>query len=144
MPQLLRQQGRRPVSREQARVVRQAPGTHYAYAITSLSELAEYAHETRLEVSSLRTVAVAGEQARLLECEDGARWHQVGGVRYRQSDGVALGVTEIFLRDWYPGVQEHLRHLDEAMHVMLARHYGVTVDEVKAKTAAKLDVSAVK
>jgi DNA-binding GntR family transcriptional regulator len=120
------------------RVVRQAPGTHYAYAINSLSELAEYAEETRLEVSGMRTLAVDAQRARVLECEEGARWLLLHGVRYRQSDGVALGVTEIYLRDWYPGVQEHLRHVQEAMHVMLSREYGVTIDEVRQDARAAL------
>jgi len=120
------------------RVVQQAPKSHYAFSINSLSELAEYAHEARLQISGIRRIAVTGEQARLLESEDGASWHYIQGVRYRQSDGVALGVTEIFLRDWFPGVQEHLLKLQGATHVMLAEKYGVTIVEVRQDARAAL------
>lgn len=120
------------------RVLRQAPAAHYAYAINSLAELAEYAEESRLVIAGMRKVTVQGEQARVLECADGDRWHHLEGVRYRKADGVALGVSEIFLRDWFPGVQQHLAALQGATHEMLARHYGVTIDEVRQDARASL------
>ncbi|MBC5765698.1 GntR family transcriptional regulator [Ramlibacter albus] len=120
------------------RVVQQAPKAHFAYSINSLSELAEYAHEAKLRISGIRKIVVTGEQAALLECTDGSGWHHIQGVRHRRSDGVPLGVTEIYLRDWYPGVQEHLLQLDGATHVMLAREYGVEIDEIRQDARATL------
>jgi GntR family transcriptional regulator len=120
------------------RVVQQSPKAHFAYSINSLSDLAEYALEARLEISSIRKVVVTGQQAALLECPEGASWHDIQGVRFRQADGVPLGVTEIFLRDWFPGVEAHLRKLEGATHVMLAREYGVTIEEIRQDARATL------
>lgn len=120
------------------RVVQQSPKVHFAYSINSLSELAEYAQEARLEISAIRKTVVTAEQAALLECSEGSSWHNIQGVRFRQADGVPLGVTQIYLRDWFPGVQEHLLKLKGATHVMLAREYGVEVDEIRQDARATL------
>lgn len=120
------------------RVILQSPKTHYAYSISSLAELQEYAEEARLHILAIGTVIVHGERARLLECADATRWLHIDGIRHRRSDGVAMGVTEIYLRDCFDGVEHHLKRLVGATHVMLAREYGVVIDEIRQDARATL------
>ncbi|RYF35623.1 MAG: GntR family transcriptional regulator [Comamonadaceae bacterium] len=120
------------------RVVLQSPATHHAYSINSMRELEGYADEARLRIADVSGVTVEGDSARLLDCSDGAAWLHIRGVRYRKSDEVPIGVTEIFLRDWFPGVERHLRSLTGAIHVMLAREYDVSVEEIRQDARAVL------
>lgn len=120
------------------RVVLQSPATHHAYSINSMQELEGYADEARLRIADLSEVTVEGDSARLLDCSDGAAWLHIRGVRYRKSDEVPIGVTEIFLRNWFPGVEQHLRSLTGALHVMLAREYDVSVEEIQQDARAVL------
>lgn len=120
------------------RVVRSTPGMQRSYSIASMAELEEYADEARLHVDSIEQVAVQGETARLLDCNDGALWHDIKGTRYRRSDNVPIGVSEIFLRAWFPGVEEHIRHLTGAIHVMLGKQYDAVIEEIRQDARAVL------
>jgi len=120
------------------RVVRRTPGMQGAYSIASMAELEEYADEARLHVDGIREVIVEGDDARLLECSEGALWIDIKGTRYRRADNVPIGVTGIFLRAWFPGVEEHIRRLTGAIHVMLERQYDTVVEEIRQDARAVL------
>jgi GntR family transcriptional regulator len=120
------------------RVVRSTPTIHGSYSIASMAELEEYADEARLHADCIEEVAVEGEQARLLDCSDGALWWHIKGSRYRRADNVPIGVTEIYLRAWFPGVEAHIRRLTGAIHVMLERQYDAFVEEIRQDACAVL------
>lgn len=120
------------------RVVQRTPLAHYAYSINSMTELEDYADGTRLLITSIDPLTVRGDLARQLGCSDGAAWLHLKGTRFAKSDGLPIGTSEIYLRAWYPGVEEHLRALTGAIHVMLSREYGAMVEEIRQDARAVL------
>lgn len=124
------------------RVVRQSVDLQGAYSIASMAELEDYAGAARLRVDSIDEVKVEGDQARLLECSDGALWIKIEGIRYQQSDNFPIGITQIFLRAWFPGIEEHLRHLSGAIHTLLQQQYDTTIEEISQDVRATLLTAA--
>jgi len=120
------------------RVVRRTPHADNVYSITSMSELEGYAEEARLDIAEMSEAPVFGEQARLLECSEGALWLTVHGIRRRRADDVPLGVACIQLRSWFPGVTEHLKRLKGAIPTMLAREYDASIEEIHQEARAVL------
>lgn len=124
------------------RVVRQSTDLQGAYSITSMAELEDYAGAARLRVDSINEVKVEGDEARLLNCSDGALWLKIEGIRYQQSDNFPIGITQIFLRSWFPGIETHIRHLTGAIHTLLQQQYDTTIEEISQDVRATLLSSA--
>lgn len=120
------------------RVVRRTPHDDGVYSISSMSELEGYAEEARLDITAMYEAPVSGDEARRLECNEGALWLNVEGIRSRRSDGMPLGVARIQLRAWFPGVTEHLKRLKEAIPTMLAREYDTSIEEIQQEARAVL------
>lgn len=118
------------------RVLQATPNTHQAFSIGSMAELEGYADEAHLVVTDVEHVQIRGDAARLLACRDGAHWVLVHGARFREAHGVPIGLSTIYLRDEYPGVDDALRSLEGAIHVMLERRYGEVIEEIRQDARA--------
>ncbi|GAP38061.1 GntR family transcriptional regulator [Piscinibacter sakaiensis] len=120
------------------RVARRSAGRHYTYSIGSAAELEHYADSARLVIDRMGLVEATPELAQRLGCAEGSTWHHIEGLRIRKLDGVPLGLSEIYLRAWFPGVEAHLRQLVGAIHVMLAREYDFHVEDFRQEARAVL------
>jgi GntR family transcriptional regulator len=118
------------------RVLQATPNSHHAYSIGSMAELEGYADEAQLVVASVEHVLARGELARLLACREGSPWLLIEGARFRKGDSVPIGLSTIYLRDEYDGIDVVLRSLEGAIHVLLERRYHEVVEEIRQDARA--------
>lgn len=118
------------------RVLRPGLGLRFT-GVHSTDELEQYAREVRLTIDSIEPVQAHGALATHLACREGSRWLLLRGRRYRDNGPTIVGLSEMYLRDDYPGIQRRLRQLSgEAIHALLERDYGEHVDEILQEVCA--------
>lgn len=139
--QHLRQQGlvsaRKGVG---TRVEARRANTSYSHAIHSLSELLQYATETRLELISLDEITARGSLAEMLGCRPRKPWIKLRGVRHGRRGEPPHGLSEIYLDAAYKGLTTEAGSLRTALWSLIERRFGETVIEVDQQIeAAVLD-----
>jgi GntR family transcriptional regulator len=117
-------------------VISDAPKATYRHSMRSLSELFEYAADTRLEIGRTAVIlsddALAGELGRL----PGRRWLMADGVR-RARGGDPISFTRIFIHEDYAALEPELRGLSGPIYRTIEARFGVRVEEVAQEIAAE-------
>lgn len=136
--QHLRQQGlvsaRKGVG---TRVESQGMAPRYSQSLQSLSELLQYAHETRLELIHVQEVEARGALAEQLGCRPRKPWVHVRGVRH-EADGKPACLTELYLDAAYRALTEDTSTLRTAFWSLIEKQYGETIVEVEQQIDAVL------
>ncbi|GIX13073.1 MAG: GntR family transcriptional regulator [Paracoccaceae bacterium] len=117
-------------------VISAAPQAVYRHAMRSLSELFEYAADTRLD---LRRVAMTEPDAALaaeLGRMPGRRWLMAEGVR-RARGGDAISFTRIFIHEEFAALEGELGRLPGPIYAEIERRFGVRVEEVAQEISAE-------
>jgi GntR family transcriptional regulator len=139
--QHLRQQGlvsaRKGVG---TRVEARRADASYSHAIHSLSELLQYASETRLEIVSHEEIIARGALAEMLGCRPRKPWIRLNGVRHGRRGEPPHGHSEIYLDAAYKDLTTSTGPLRTALWSLIERRFGETVVEVDQEIqAAVLD-----
>lgn len=117
-------------------VVSRRPPESYLHAMRSLSELFEYASDTRLEMTRMEIAVPDDDTAAFLGRLPGRRWGLIDGVR-RTRDGEPLNFTRIWLHDEFAGAMDEMRGYDGPLYRLLEDRHGARVEEVVQEITAE-------
>jgi GntR family transcriptional regulator len=112
------------------RVKQSEPTARYSIAMGSMSDLEGYARAVQLRIDHRERIKAWGSVAQSLGCKEGAVWLHLVGRRCRAGDGTPLAVSEIYLRDRYPGIEALLEQAQAFIPSILEAHYAETVNEI--------------
>ena len=137
--QHLRQQGlvsaRKGVG---TRVEARRADASYSHSIHSLSELLQFAHETRLDLIGQDEIEARGSLAEALGCRSRKRWVRIEGIR-RGGDGeLPICHSEVYLDAAYKEVAADQGSLRTAIWSLIERQFGETVVEVEQQIEAAI------
>jgi len=137
--QHLRQQGlvsaRKGVG---TRVEARGQTTRYLHAIPSLTELLQFAHETRLDLIDHETLKARGPLVEQLGCRPGKAWVRVAGIRYGADDDLPICHSEVLFDAAYSSIAEDVSSLRTALWSLIEQRFGETVIEVDQRIEATL------
>ncbi len=102
----------------------------YTHSIQSLSELLQYAHETRLDVVTSEAREARGAMAELLRCRPGRSWLHVIGVRYAKRSVQPICLSEIYIDAAYKAISSEIGRARTAIYAIIERRFGETIVEV--------------
>jgi DNA-binding GntR family transcriptional regulator len=112
------------------RVKRSEPSVGYSIAMGSMSDLAGYARAVRLRIDRSERIRAWGGVAESLGCREGSVWLHLLGRRFRSGERTPVAVSEIFLRDRYPGIEALLEQPRAFIPSILETHYAEPVEEI--------------
>ena len=135
--QHLRQQGlvsaRKGVG---TRVEARQADPRYSQSLHSLSELLQFAHETRFDLVAHESILARGALAESLGCRAGKPWVHVVGVRYGDGGDLPICLTELHIDAAYKELATDAVSLKTAFWALIEEHYGETVIEVEQQIEA--------
>ena len=112
------------------RVEASEPTTTYSFAMDSMSDLAGYAREAWLRIDRRASIRAWGATARALACREGTAWLHLVGRRFPVDAPAPVAVSEIYLRDRYPGIVGLIERSHDSIPSILESHYAETVEEI--------------
>jgi GntR family transcriptional regulator len=112
------------------RVRRAEPSAGYSIAMGSMSDLAGYARAVQLRIDRSERIRAWGPVAVSLGCREGTVWLHLLGRRFRAGESAPVAVSEIYLRDRYPGIEALLEQSHAFIPSILEGHYAEPVDEI--------------
>ena len=108
----------------------------YTQSMRSISELFQYALDTRFDIDTATLVTPNDETAHFLGRLPGRRWLRLDGLR-RQPDGTPICTTRVFVHDDYADIADRLDRLDGPIYRMIEAQYGDLVVEVDQEITAE-------
>lgn len=120
------------VERRQGRgteVVRSQETPVYAQSLTSLSQLYDYAADTRFLIDRVLTIVADEELAQQLGRLPGRQWLMAEGVR-TTSAGDVICATRVYLHQDFAELGPELAEHQGAIHPLIEDRFGVQVSEV--------------
>ena len=108
----------------------------YTQSMRSISELFQYALDTRFHIDAVALVTPDDETAHFLGRLPGRRWLQLDGLR-RQPDGTPICTTRVFIHDDYADLADRLNGLDGPIYRLIEAQYGDLVVEVDQEITAE-------
>jgi len=137
--QHLRQQGlvsaRKGVG---TRVEARRAGARYSHSIHSLSELLQFAHETRLDVIGHELIEARGALAELLGCRPRKPWLRFEGIRMGIGGDPPICHTEVYIDAAYRAIVSDTSSLRTAVWSLIESRFGETVIEVDQEIEAAI------
>ena len=137
--QHLRQQGlvsaRKGVG---TRVEARRADTSYSHSVNSLSELLQFAHETRLDLIGQQEIEARGTLAEALGCRPRKRWLRVEGIRRGDDAELPICHSEVYLDAAYKAVATDQGSLRTALWSLIERQFGETVVELDQQIEASI------
>lgn len=112
------------------RVRQPDPNTGHSFAMGSMSDLAGYARAVQLRIDLSERIRAWGPVAQALGCREGAPWLHLVGRRFLADGDAPVAVSEIYLRDRYPGIEALLQQAHAFIPALLETHYAETVAEI--------------
>ena len=109
----------------------------YTQSMRSISELFQYALDTRFEIGAVSLVTPDDETAHFLGRLPGRRWLRLDGLR-RQPDGTPICTTRVFVHDDYADLADRLDALDGPLYRLIEARYGDLVVEVDQEITAEM------
>lgn len=117
-------------------VIATQPPATYLHAMRSITELYEYAADTRLDILSSEVVVPDDETARTLGRLPGRAWLRMEALR-RTRAGAPINVTRIWIHDDFADAAPEIPGLAGPIHLLIETRYGVQVEEVVQEFAAE-------
>ena len=108
----------------------------YTQSMRSISELFQYALDTRFHIDAVALVTPDDETAHFLGRLPGRRWLRLDGLR-RQPDGTPICTTRVFVHDDYADLADRLKELDGPIYRLIEAQYGDLVVEVDQEITAE-------
>lgn len=125
-----RQQGAR------SKVIGDQGQPRYTFYVGSAEDLRQYAHDTRLAISSVTPVQARGSLGRFLRCRDKREWLRLSGLRVDRSSESVVGFTEVYLwAEFEPQLAEITKH-GAPIHEQIEDRLGVATAFVRQEITA--------
>jgi GntR family transcriptional regulator len=116
-------------------LARTAPG-NYRQPTNSITDLLQYADETRLEVLSEKRVTCDAALAALLECRKGRAWLRIKSLRTVPGNRLPICMTTAYVDASLPGIEKNLESLAGPISAMLEREYNVRIVRIEQSIQA--------
>ena len=112
-------------------VLSRTPPASYRQPTNSISDLLQYADDTRVEILSKKRVACERSLAELLECRVGQVWLRVDSLRTIPGAPNPICMTTAYLDARLPDLERNLEGLDGPISAMLERIYGLRMARIE-------------
>lgn len=103
----------------------------YVHAVSDLSELLQYAAETRLKMERSEFVTVDAKLATRLGCSPGREWLLLEGLRYLADDNVPIGWSEVYVHAAFGRIRNLVGKRPGPIYSWIEAEYGERVSEVR-------------
>ena len=103
----------------------------YSQSLPSLADLAQYAHESILEVASAVRVTADADLAEQLGSRAGKTWMHIQGVRHAADQKGPTSWTDIYIDKAFGGVTKDIGVRRVAIYTLIERKYGESVVEIQ-------------
>jgi DNA-binding GntR family transcriptional regulator len=110
----------------------------YSQSVHSLTELLQFAHETRLDLIAHEELVARGSLAETLGCRPGKSWIRVVGIRRGEAHEPPICHSEVFIDAAYKNIAKDARSLRTAFWSLIEQQFGETVVEVEQRIEAVL------
>ncbi|MFI4985870.1 MAG: GntR family transcriptional regulator [Alphaproteobacteria bacterium] len=110
----------------------------YAQLHQSISEILQYARETRLEVIRADQIVTESHLANRLGCRTGKLWHHIEAIRRPEEEGPPICFTDIYLDKRFSGIVKDIGVQRTAVYALIEQKYGETIVEVQQDIEATL------
>lgn len=118
------------------KVIAQTPPVIYRQPTNSISDLLQYADETRIEVLSEKRVICDAPLAALLECLEGHAWLKLDSLRRVPDDARPICMTTVYVDAGLPNIDRHLKKAGGPISAMLERTYGIRITRIEQSIQA--------
>jgi len=118
------------------RVKAKAAAARYVQSMASLSDLMQYAQNTRLVVRTEREVAAAGALCELLRCKAGMRWLLFEGTRFVGRSSLPMAHTQVYIPAAYGAIRQHIGSLKVAIYTLIEKHFDERIVEARQEIGA--------
>lgn len=127
------------LSRQQGvgtRVLASQGAKRYAATLSSLSDLMNYAQQTRLKYLKSRWTQADAPLAALLRCEENERWLELDTFRYSTEGGLPIVHMRAFVRPECDGIQHALKDGDTWIYSLIEKYGGERIQEAQQVVSA--------
>lgn len=118
------------------KVVAQAPSACYRPPTSSISDLLQYACDTRVEILATKRIACSRSMAEELECRTGRQWLRVDSLRTLPDTPKPICLTTAYLDARLPKLERNLEEVKGPVSAMLERTYGIRIARVEQRIEA--------
>lgn len=117
-------------------VLSRTPPQSYRQPTNSISDLLQYADNTRVEILSKERVKSDRALAQLLECRIGQAWIRIDSLRRMPGNPSPICMTTAYLDARLPDIDRNLEALDGPISAMLERIYGMKIGRIEQSIEA--------
>ena len=118
------------------KVVARATSASYRQPTNSISDLLQYADDTRVEIVAKKRVSCDDSLAEQLECRSGRAWLRIDSLRTIPNATAPICMTTAYLDARLPNLERNLEGIDGPISAMLERTYGVRIARVEQSIQA--------
>jgi GntR family transcriptional regulator len=118
------------------KVLARVPSASYRQPTNSISDLLQYADDTRVEVLATKNVACDRPLAEQLDCRVGRRWLRIDSLRHIPGNSDPICMTTAFLDGRLPDLERHLEGNHGPISAMLERVYNVRIGRIEQSIQA--------
>lgn len=105
--------------------------SRYAQSLISLSEIAQYAYETSLDVLGAREITADADLADRLGCRPGKAWLHIRALRRTSNDKRPICWTDLYIDKAFAGVRKDIGVQRVAVYTLIEQRYGEVIVEVQ-------------
>ena len=127
------------VSRQQGvgtKVEASSTSGRYVQSLRAVSDLYEYAKETRLSVKAIDELVADHALAALLQCKIGQRWIRVSALRYAENKPQPICRTTIYIAAAFAAIRAEIGATRTPVYKLIEDHYGERVHEIRQEIGA--------
>jgi DNA-binding GntR family transcriptional regulator len=118
------------------KVLSRAPSASYRQPTNSISDLLQYADDTRVEILSKKRFVCDPSLADQLECRVGRSWLRIDSLRTIPDTPNPICMTTAYLDGRLRNLERNLEGIDGPISAMLERTYGVRIARVEQSIQA--------
>ncbi|MCC5978199.1 MAG: GntR family transcriptional regulator [Salinarimonas sp.] len=117
-------------------VIAQEPAGNFTHSMRSLTELFQYAVDTRFAIDEIAPVEVDNAAATLIGCAPGDTWLRVQGLRMTRAQDAIICHTTVFIDMRFAWLEPEMRDCVGPLYALIERRAGVPVAEAVQTTNA--------
>jgi len=118
------------------KVLSRAPSASYRQPTNSISDLLQYADDTRVEILAKKRLVCDPTLADQLECRVGRTWLRIDSLRTIPDTPDPICMTTAYLDARLPNLERNLEGIDGPISAMLERTYGVRIARIEQSIQA--------
>lgn len=119
-----------------SQVIKDRADAGYVHSMRSLSELFQYASETRLEVTSVEMNLPPPDVVSFMAVDVREPWVHLQGVRRELRSNTLISFTDVFINPKFDAITAELSSYSGAIYDLIEARYDVTVGDVEQQIRA--------